>query len=209
MAIILIFALLKISVKKAITASIILSAFVTVYVQNMPFYEMLKTVFWGFAMTDSSLSTILSGGVFSMFETTLIVLISSTYSGILNGTNLLKNVEDIIEKTSIRFGRFITTCIVSVLSVVIFCNQTIGSMIVNQLMFKTYEKQKASNKELMLDIENSVIVISGLVPWAIASSVPRSMLGVGWQSTPYMFLLYILPLFYGLTKKKLSKWYNF
>lgn len=209
-AIILIFALLKISVKKAITASIIVSALVTVFVQKMPFNDMLKTAFWGFTMNNSSLASILSGGgIFSMFETALIVLISSTYSGILNGTNLLENVENIIEKMSLILGRFVTTCIVSVLSVFIFCNQTIGSMIVNQLMFKTYQKQNASNSELMLDIENSVIVISGLVPWAIASSVPRSMLGVGWQSTPYMFLLYILPLCYGLSKNKLSKWYGF
>jgi len=209
-AVIMIFALLKISVKKAITASITISALVTVFVQGMPLFQMIKTMFYGFSMKDSSLASILSGGgIFSMFETALIVLISSTYSGIFNGTNLLISIESIIDKTSLRFGRFLTTCIVSILSVVVFCNQTIGSMIVNQLMFKTYKKQNAKNTELMLDIENSVIVISGLVPWAIASSVPRSMLGVGWQSTPYMLLLYILPLCYGITKKKLSKWYNF
>lgn len=46
----------------------------------------------------------------------------------------------------------------------------------------------------MPDIEDTVVVIAGLVPWCIACSVPLAMLNVGIAAVPVAFYLWILPI---------------
>ena len=81
----------------------------------------------------------------------------------------------------------------------VFCNQTIGVMMVNRLGGNLYDGNEKYEK--MLDIENSVIVISGLVPWCIASSVPLSTMGVSAAALPLAFYLWILPVCHVLQRK--------
>ena len=52
----------------------------------------------------------------------------------------------------------------------------------------------------MLDIENSVVPLCGLVPWCIACSVPLGMLGLDARSLPLAFYLYLLPLYWLLRR---------
>lgn len=52
-----------------------------------------------------------------------------------------------------------------------------------------------------MDIANSGVVLSGLVPWSIAITVPLSMLGVGLEAIPCAALLYLIPLCYLPTKR--------
>ena len=52
-----------------------------------------------------------------------------------------------------------------------------------------------------MDIENSGILIAGLIPWSIACSVPLSMLGVGSGALLYAYLLWLIPICYLFTKR--------
>ena len=54
----------------------------------------------------------------------------------------------------------------------------------------------------MLDMENSVIVLAGLVPWCIASSVPLAMLGAGASSLPAAVYLWLVPLWWAVRNRK-------
>ena len=51
----------------------------------------------------------------------------------------------------------------------------------------------------------SGLVVSALIPWNIAGSVPLQMLDAGSGAIPYMVLLYMIPLCYGLSKKWLTR----
>ena len=53
---------------------------------------------------------------------------------------------------------------------------------------------ETASKYKMMDMENSVILIAGLIPWCIACSVPLGMLGAGVSSVPFACYLYLLPL---------------
>ncbi|HOG61613.1 MAG TPA: hypothetical protein PKX76_09880, partial [Flexilinea sp.] len=57
----------------------------------------------------------------------------------------------------------------------------------------------------MLDIANSTTLIAVLIPWSIASSVPLTWMGVNFKALPYAFLLYLIPLFYGIQEQHKSK----
>lgn len=107
---------------------------------------------------------------------------------------MLGSVERAFTSLCRRIGRFPAMAVASVLSCAVFCNQTIGIIMCRQCMAPNYPDSDAGREGLMLDIENSVVVIAGLVPWCIACSVPIGMLGCGLGALPFSAYLYLLPL---------------
>ena len=84
--------------------------------------------------------------------------------------------------------------------IAVFCNQTIGIMMAQQLLGPVYEKQGKTNSALALDIENTMVVMVGLCPWCIACAFPLEMMGVGIEALPWAALLYLLPLWWLLVR---------
>ena len=87
--------------------------------------------------------------------------------------------------------------VVTTLCAAVLCNQAVTSMLGIQLMGSGYDDRR----EMAQDMENSGIMIAGLIPWSIACSVPLAMLGSDLRSVPYAVLLWATPLCYGLTKR--------
>lgn len=198
----LILPLFKVNVMIAMATSIVSGFAITVAIQGVSFLEVFKFAILGYSAHSANLDTILNGGgVVSMLEVCGIVLLSCSYSGIFSGTDMLGNIQQALERIMGKLGRFGTMIITGVATTSIFCNQTIASIMCSDLMGKPYEEQGAGTTELAIDIENSVIVLSGLVPWAIASTVPLGMMGVGIEALPYSVLLYLIPLCYLFTKR--------
>ncbi|MDY3867956.1 MAG: Na+/H+ antiporter NhaC family protein [Pyramidobacter sp.] len=195
--------LARVKVAHAFMASIA-AAFVCAYVfQERSVSELLRCCVFGFRMEGGALGTLLDGGgLISMVNTSLILLLSSTYSGIFDGTGMLDGVHVQIEKFMKRVGAFPAMVAMAFASNGVFCNQTIGVMISAQLMQSPYEASGASRPELALDIANSTVVLAGIIPWSIACSVPLAMLGVSVAAVPYSVYLYLLPLCYYFTKKR-------
>lgn len=137
-----------------------------------------------------------------MFTVCGVILLSSAYSGIFKDTHMLDIIQDKLLLLIDKIGRFGAMLISSLLIICIFCNQTIASMMSRDLLARPYELTGGSNTELAIDIENSSIVLCGLIPWAISCSVPLQMLGAGYNALPFAFLLYVIPLCYIFTKKK-------
>lgn len=137
----------------------------------------------------------------SMIEVVCIVALSSTYSGIFSGTDLLGGLQGRIKALTDRIGRFPVMVLLSMVTLSIFCNQTIASMMCCDIMKKPYAEAGASKEELALDLENSVIVLAGVVPWAIACTVPLAFMQVGYSAVPLALFLYVTPLCYGIQKK--------
>ena len=180
--------------------SIVISIFISgsssfllsLLMQDMSFLETLKAMLMGFTPDNAALSqTFSGGGLVSMLEVAGILVISGTYGGIFRGAGLLNESDKLLEKLSGRLGRYQTMLIMSAILCAVFCNQTIGSIMQTELSASLYTEDEKTEK--MMDIENSVILVAGLVPWCIASSVPRGMLGVGASALPFACFLYLLP----------------
>ncbi|MEG0830589.1 MAG: Na+/H+ antiporter NhaC family protein [Anaerovoracaceae bacterium] len=201
-AFMIILPLFKVNVMIAMGASIVSGFAITMGVQGATLLQSTKWVIFGFVASNPDLKEILGGGgVVSMLEVCGIVLLSCSYSGIFSGTDMLGNIQEILEKLIGKIGKFGVMIITGLATTGIFCNQTIASIICRDLMGAPYEKLGAGKTELAVDIENSVIVLSGLVPWTIACTVPLSMLGVGYGALPYSVFLYMMPICYIFTKK--------
>ena len=57
-----------------------------------------------------------------------------------------------------------------------------------------YRRRERDPLELAVNLGNSVVNLAGLVPWAIAASVPLTTLEVGAAALPLSVYLYLVPL---------------
>ena len=194
----------KVRVSYSMIASIVSGMLVSVFVEGTTLKSLFYTMIMGYHSDTSFGSVFNGGGLYSMVEVVLIVGISSVYSGIFEDTKMLEDFQSKIDIMVEKVGRFPSMVIVGLVLIGIFCNQTLATIMGNDLMARPYEKSGASNYELASDIQNSIIILSAVVPWSIACSVPLSFMGVGIGALPYAFYLYLLPIIYGLTK--LTKW---
>ncbi|VBB07320.1 Hypothetical protein LUCI_2564 [Lucifera butyrica] len=194
--IILLAAVFKLDVKHSMGISILAGIFIGIFVQHQTWGEMLRYILTGYTTnrTGPFAEIIQGGGLSSMFNVALIVLLSSAYSGIFAATGLLRNIECFIEKLSQKAGVYPVTILTSIATAAFSCNQTLAVMLSHQFENTIYEKHGLSNYQLAVDLENTVIVISALIPWNIAGAVPASALSADAGFIPYAFYLFLIPL---------------
>ncbi len=197
----LVLPLFKVQVLHAMLISIASGAALSIFVQHMDVATLVKAMIFGYESAGTLGHIINGGGLVSMIEVVFIVAISCTYSGIFAGTNMLSGIQDKLKPMMKYIGRFGTMVVVSFVTLAMFCNQTIASMMCNDILSKPYQESGASKEELAMDIENSVIVLAAVVPWVIACSVPLSFMEVGYEVVPFSCYLFLIPICYAIQKK--------
>ncbi|WP_336038839.1 Na+/H+ antiporter NhaC family protein [Fusobacterium polymorphum] len=187
---IIILSILKINVKKTMLVSIVISFIIAMFIQRDNIVALINYCIFGYHHPNERLNLMMKGGgILSMVNVSLIVGISSSYSGIFKETKMLvslkKHLKDFSKKTSSYFVIFLS----SIISGAIACNQSLGTILTNELCGELVEKQK-----MAIILENTVILLVGLIPWNIAMDVPLKTIGVGFMSGLFAFYLYFLPL---------------
>ena len=187
---IIILSILKINVKKTMLVSIVISFIIAMFIQRDSIVALINYCIFGYHHPNERLNLMMKGGgILSMVNVSLIVGISSSYSGIFKETKMLvslkKHLKDFSKKTSSYFVIFLS----SIISGAIACNQSLGTILTNELCGELVEKQK-----MAIILENTVILLVGLIPWNIAMDVPLKAIGVGFMSGLFAFYLYFLPL---------------
>ena len=114
---------------------------------------------------------------------------------------MLADVQDRINRMMNRTGRFLMMVILGFMTSVVFCSQTIAIMLCSDLMTKPYLQTGGNRAELAIDIENATVLISVMIPWNIACTVPLEMMGVGVKTLAYSYLIFLLPVLYIFTKR--------
>ena len=187
---IVILSILKINVKKTMLVSIVISFIIAIFIQRDSVVALINYCIFGYHHPNERLNLMMKGGgILSMVNVSLIVGISSSYSGIFKETKMLvslkKYLKDFSKKTSNYFVIFLS----SIISGAIACNQSLGTILTNELCGELVEKQK-----MAIILENTVILLVGLIPWNIAMEVPLKAIDVGIMAGVYAFYLYFLPL---------------
>ena len=186
---------LKVSAVRSIAVSCVLSAGCALFVQRLSLGELLRVCVMGYRPASLELTELMSGGgLISMGNVVFIVLLSCAYSGMFSGTGLLTPVTDRVMGVADRAGFFAAHMVVSLGCCALFCNQTVGIVMSAQLLKEEYRRRGLPPLSLAENIGNSVINLAGLVPWAIAASVPLTTMEVGAEALPLAFYLYLLPL---------------
>ena len=187
---IVILSILKINVKKTMLVSIVISFIIAIFIQRDSIVALINYCIFGYHHPNERLNLMMKGGgILSMVNVSLIVGISSSYSGIFKETKMLvslkKHLKDFSKKTSSYFVIFLS----SIISGAIACNQSLGTILTNELCGELVEKQK-----MAIILENTIVLLAGLIPWNIAMEVPLKAIDVGIMAGVYAFYLYFLPL---------------
>ena len=153
--------------------SIVAASAIAIIVQQYKLIEVLRFIVLGFQLdSPGPLQNILKGGgLISMWQASLVAFISCALSGIFNGTNMLKSIENILMRAKTRYMLFIYTAITSVVTAAFGCNQSISTVLTHNLMNKSYEDKNVNSYQLAIDLENTGVVLAALIPWNFADVV--------------------------------------
>ena len=198
---IIILSLFKVNVKKTMLVSIVISFIIAMFFQKESVTSLINYCVYGFHHSNEKLNSMMKGGgILSMLNVGLIVAISSSYSGIFKETKMLvlmkKYLKEFSEKTSNYFVIFLS----SIISGAIACNQSLGIILTYELCEELEDKQN-----MAIILENTIVLLAGLIPWNIAMAVPLKTIDIGLMSGLFAFYLYFLPLwnlFLGIIKEK-------
>ena len=198
---IIILSLFKVNVKKTMLVSIVISFIIAMFFQKESVTSLINYCVYGFHHSNKKLNLMMKGGgILSMLNVGLIVAISSSYSGIFKETKMLvlmkKYLKEFSEKTSNYFVIFLS----SIISGAIACNQSLGIILTYELCEELEDKQN-----MAIILENTIVLLAGLIPWNIAMAVPLKTIDIGLMSGLFAFYLYFLPLwnlFLGIIKEK-------
>ena len=189
--VILVLSVMQVNVKKAMSLSILTALPISLLVQGTTVAQLPALLFSGYKAADPQVAAMINGGgVMSMVRVACIVSLSSAFSGIFRSTGLLDSIKQAIGKLSVRTNPFAATMCTSLVAGMIACNQTLAIMLTNQLC----DDLEPDNAKRAMNLENTAVVLSALVPWSIASGVPLASVGGPARSILLACFLYLLPL---------------
>ena len=201
---IIVLSLLKINVKKTMLISVVVSFIIAIFIQKESVVSLIKYCIFGYHNSNQKLNLLMKGGgILSMLNVALIVGISSSYSGIFKETKLLVSLKEHLKVFAKKTSNYFVIFLSSIISGAIACNQSLGIILTNELSEELVDK-----RERAIILENTVVLLVGLIPWNIAMDVPLKTLDVGVMSGLFAFYLYFLPLwnlFAGIIKEKSIK----
>ena len=198
---IIILSLLKVNVKKTMLVSIVISFIIAMFFQKESVTSLINYCVYGFHHSNEKLNLMMKGGgILSMVKVGLIVAISSSYSGIFKETKMLVILKEYLKEYSKKTSNYFIIFLNSIISGAIACNQSLGIILTHELCEELEDKQN-----MAIILENTIVLLAGLIPWNIAMAVPLKTVDIGLMSGLFAFYLYFLPLwnlFLGIIKEK-------
>ena len=191
--VIMVLSLFRVQVRKAMLASIVTALGVCLFWQHTDPSLIVGILVGGYKSPDPAISSMIDGGgIMSMVRVALIITISSSYSGIFEKTGLLNGLKSKMGTVSRKITPFGTILMTSVAAGMVACNQTLATMLVDQIC----KELEPDPQKFAIDMENSVIVVAPLVPWSIAGAVPLASVSAPLTSIVAAVFLYLLPLWH-------------
>lgn len=199
--VILVFGLLRIDVKTAMATSIVLAGGAALVFQNCSPADLFSTMLLGYRPPTDDLSMLKGGGIISMANVAAIVAISSSYSALFEKSGLLDSFEHMVERLAFRIGAFRTTALVGLLTTGLSCNQTLSIILTRQLCAHAQHNRR----EMAMYLENSVVLLSAVLPWSIAFSMCSLTLQQGAEIIPFALYLWMVPLYWCLRSRNVHQ----
>lgn len=195
--VVVVLASLRANVKLILALSLLIAGGLATGLQGMDAIALGKTVLTGYGMaSESPLSEIFrGGGIAGMMRVCLIVILSTALASLV--VPALSQFRSPLQPptqgqpTSYLFRR---TAGIGLFAAVVGCTQTLAILLTQQLTQPAYDAAAATASRHALDIEDTAVVMSPLVPWNIAGFVPAAILSSDAGFIPYAVYLYLLPL---------------
>ena len=188
---VLVLPLARVGMKRTMAASIAIAALVSVLARGVAPADLVWSAVAGYVPAGAGTvvrSLMSGGGIVSMLNASAIVCLSSSFSGLFMGTGLLDGIRGHVAGLAERVTPFAAVLAVAVPASMIACNQTLGTMLANDLC----SGLEPTSDSLALDLEDSAVVVSPLVPWSTACAAVVTMCGAPemcWATAVYLWLI--------------------
>lgn len=198
--VILVLCLCKVRIQYSMLLSVLAASVIAVFVQGHHMLQVLNDILFGFKIsTLSPLQNILvGGGITSMLKTCFVVFAACALAGILEGIRTFDGIKgflvDMKMTGPLRYG---LTTVISTICAAFGSTQSIAIVMTDEIFKDCYKKEE--NYQFALNIENSCVLTSALIPWNISALLCTTTLSVNMYGfVPYAFYLYIFPIVYFL-----------
>jgi NhaC family Na+:H+ antiporter len=193
--IIIIFSIFRVNVKYSMLFSITAAILLGLVFQDETLADSAGYMIFGYSMDSSDpLHAIMrGGGAVSMVKTSIILFIASALAGLIGDTKMLNTVEAVTEKANSRFEIFRNVLVTSLFTSAIGCCQAFTVMMTDVLNSKAYEKNDLDGYSRAVDLENTSVLVSALIPWNLSLLLPMTILGTDYSCLPYLAYIYIIP----------------
>lgn len=189
--------LFRVNIKKGMILSSLTGIFLGLFFQGIKIVSIFKSLILGYRENVyPALDEILKGGgIISMFTAIIMAYLSCAIIKIIEDTKILKKISDKIGKILKESTMFLYTTIVAIITSMVGCSQATTVLLTSQIMSDLYEESGYSKKNLAMDLENTSVVISPLIPWNISVSVPCMMMSISsFEILPYCYFLFLIPI---------------
>ena len=182
---------LRVRSSRVLLSSTICALVVALLVEHRDVASLLDFLVYGFhSQTPKLCKMINGGGLLSMVNVFLIVVIAGCFSGIFKGTELLSPLKKCVQFLEVRTNSFTAMLIASIIAACVSCNQTLTIILTNQLT----SSAKLSPDRQALNLYDSAVTVIALVPWSVATSIVLVAAQAPSSSVFCACFLYLLPL---------------
>ncbi|MDD2216191.1 MAG: Na+/H+ antiporter NhaC [Eubacteriales bacterium] len=150
------------------------------------------------------------GGMQGMMWTISLIMCAMTFGGIMDASEQLKSLADVLLKAAKGVGSTVLITIFSCIFVnIVACDQYLAIILPGRMYKEAFEDRRLKPKNLSRVLEDAGTMTSSLVPWNTCGATMSTFLGVPTFSyLPYAFLNLVNPIvsaFYGFTGISMEK----
>jgi len=198
-ALVMALAFRKIPAVPGIVIGILSAGLLGAIFQGNGFGSMLSAAYGGYTsnsgveVVDNLLT---KGGFESMMYTVSLVICAMMFGGIMEKTNQLRVVVEVILKKAQSTGSVITATILTAIGAnLILCDQYMAIVMTGKMYSQSYKDKGLHPKNLSRAIEDSATVTANLVPWNSGGAYQAATLGVPTIAyLPFNFFCWITPI---------------
>ena len=189
----------KIPAVPGIVIGIITAGILGVIFQGNTFGSLLSAAYGGYASSSGveAVDNLLTkGGFESMMYTVSLVICAMMFGGIMEKTNQVRVVVNVILKKAQSTGSLITATILTAIGAnLILCEQYMAIVMTSKMYAQSYKDRGLHPKNLSRAVEDSATVTANLVPWNSGGAYMAATLGVATIAyLPFTFFCWISPI---------------
>ena len=198
-AIIIVLAFRKIPAVPGIVIGILAAGILGVIFQGNSFGSLLSAAYGGYASNSGveAVDNLLTkGGLESMMYTVSLVLCAMMFGGIMEKTNQVRVVVNVILKKAQSTGSLITATVLTAIGAnLILCEQYMAIVMTSKMYTQSFRDKGLAPQNLSRAVEDSATVTANLVPWNSGGAYMAATLGVATIAyLPFNFFCWISPI---------------
>lgn len=186
---VLVLSFMKVPVRRTLATSSAVGAMLCLWLQHMDLMDVLQVIFLGFHPGDGELAKIMyGGGIISMVNVFIIVMLSSCYTGMFGETGFLHGIKDHVRSMAEKITPYGAVVATSLAVACVSCNQTMTIIMGKELC----QDLVADKERFALQLEDTAVMIPAAIPWGIAGGVPLAAVGApitGILTAVYIFFV--------------------